>query len=654
MVLKSTPGASVAVYQISGSNTSRSLPDWLIRKRKQSLKKDPEFQNRVQLIQDFEFEEASNKIKVTRDGNYAMATGTYKPQIHVYDFQQMSLKFSRHTDAENVDFVLISDDWTKSVHLQNDRTIEFHAQGGIHTRVRIPKFGRCIEYNRENCDVYVAASSNELYRLNIDQGRFLAPFACEADALNVVKVNPAHGLLACGTESGTVEFWDPRSRNAVGTLMVGGQGHGIGSGVTALAYHNDGLRVAAGTYEGITKLYDLRMSEALLSKDQGYGYPIQAIGYLDTQVVNDKIWTSDKRIVKIWDVQNGDAFTSLEPTVDINDVAHIPNTGMFFLANEGIPMHTYYIPSVGPAPRWCSFLDNITEELEEKPVTSVYENFKFVTIKELRQLNLDHLVGTNVVRAYMHGYFIDMKLYEKARLISNPYEYRDHREREIRKRIEQERESRIRGSKSAAAAKAKVNKSFAAENLDKIDDRFKAMFEDPEFEIDETSYEYRLLHGGRGGKLPAAAPESERKGPRPLTAAEEEELERQRGGDSESDSASDDAAANAEEKKRRRQEIKRKKSEKRKARRSDERELKEFSRIGAEDQGKMSLGERLDRERSRKVNFDDQAVGGDTEISFVPKGKKKQPKPEGVDSGRSTSRADGTLRKASKNVFRGL
>lgn len=28
-------------------------------------------------------------------------------------------------------------------------------------------------------------------------------------------------------------------------------------------------------------------------------------------------------------------------------------------------MQTYYVPSVGPAPKWCSFLDNITEELEE-------------------------------------------------------------------------------------------------------------------------------------------------------------------------------------------------------------------------------------------------------------------------------------------------
>ena len=60
----------------------------------------------IELIQDFEFPEASNKIKTTRDGHHAVATGTYKPQIRVWDLDQLSLKFERHTDAENVDFVV--------------------------------------------------------------------------------------------------------------------------------------------------------------------------------------------------------------------------------------------------------------------------------------------------------------------------------------------------------------------------------------------------------------------------------------------------------------------------------------------------------------------------------------------------------------------
>lgn len=53
--------------------------------------------------------------------------------------------------------------------------------------------------------------------------------------------------------------------------------------------------------------------------------------------------------------------------------------------NEGIQMTTYFIPQLGPAPRWCSFLENITEELENTAggERSVYEDYKFVSRSEL-------------------------------------------------------------------------------------------------------------------------------------------------------------------------------------------------------------------------------------------------------------------------------
>lgn len=52
-------------------------------------------------------------------------------------------------------------------------------------------------------------------------------------------------------------------------------------------------------------------------------------------------------------------------------------------ANEGIQMSSYYIPQLGPAPRWCSFLDNITEEMEDQTTRNVYEDYKFVERSEL-------------------------------------------------------------------------------------------------------------------------------------------------------------------------------------------------------------------------------------------------------------------------------
>lgn len=113
---------NVKIYTVSGSKGSRSIPDWLARRNKKALKNDLgtlnhacyrstqvnrqcnsglsfqsssiqlireanflehfflfllvlEWRHRIELIQDFEFPEASLKIRTTRDGKYVMATG---------------------------------------------------------------------------------------------------------------------------------------------------------------------------------------------------------------------------------------------------------------------------------------------------------------------------------------------------------------------------------------------------------------------------------------------------------------------------------------------------------------------------------------------------------------------------------------------------
>jgi hypothetical protein len=40
-------------------------------------------------------------------------------------------------------------------------------------------------------------------------------------------------------------------------------------------------------------------------------------------------------------------------------------TGMLLIAGEQSRLMTYFVPQLGPAPRWCSFLEGLTEELEE-------------------------------------------------------------------------------------------------------------------------------------------------------------------------------------------------------------------------------------------------------------------------------------------------
>lgn len=402
--------------------------------------------------------------------------------------------------------------------LQADRSIEFHTQGGFYYRTRIPKYGRDLAYHFPSCDLLVGASTQEVYRLNLDQGRFLKSIQTDAtEGINCIEINPAHQLFGFGTANGTVELWDPRSRARVGLLpqievpaqmSLDDQQEPLQ--VTALKFRSDGLTMAVGTTTGHTLLYDLRSSVPYLCKDHQYGLPIKSIHFHDTASGSSKVVVADCKIVKIWDRANGKHFTSIEPETDINDVCLVENSGLLFTAQEGIQMGAYYIPQLGPAPRWASFLDNLTEEMEENPNKDVYDEYKFVTRKELTMLGLDHLIGTNVLKAYMHGFFIDLRLYEKAKLIANPFAFEEYKQQKVREKIEKERESRIRAKNRLPAVNKKIaqrimeqqqqqqqkkegEKSATASNP-LVDERFRDMFADPDFQIDEESQEYQLLH----------------------------------------------------------------------------------------------------------------------------------------------------------------
>ncbi|CAO3627840.1 unnamed protein product [Cunninghamella echinulata] len=444
--------------------------------------------------------------------------------MRVYEFAEVSMKFERHTDAETINFEILSDDWTKSALLQTDRSIELHSQGGIHYRTRIPKFGRDLAYHFPTCDLMIAASSQEVYRLNLEQGRFLNSIQTDGtEGVNCIKINPAHQLFGFGTGNGTVELWDPRSRARVGVLdqlpIPTSYDQPTHTEVTALAFRNDGLNMGVGTNTGHTLLYDLRTSVPYIVKDHQYGFPIKNIhfhdgvsatkqGDFETGQGGDKLIVADKKIVKIWDRNTGKHFTSIEPETDINDICMVGDSGLLFTAQEGIQMGAYFIPQLGPAPRWASFLENLTEEMEENPNRDVYDEYKFVTRKELAALGLEHLMGTNVLKAYMHGFFVDLRLYEKAKLIANPFEYDDYKERKVREKLEKERASRIRANNKLPAVNKQLAKQLLEESTDDKkkkkktdtsimeDDRFKAMFADPEFEVDMDSKEYELLHPG--------------------------------------------------------------------------------------------------------------------------------------------------------------
>ncbi|XP_077991295.1 nucleolar protein 10-like [Glandiceps talaboti] len=541
---------NVKIYNLS---VGKSLPEWLSdRKRRQLLKNDIDLRRRIELIQDFEMPTVSSCMQITQDGQYILSTGVYKPRIRCFDTTQLSMKFERCFDSEIVNFHVLSEDYSKIVFLQNDRHVEFHAKYGRYYRLRIPTFGRDLTYYNPTCDMYFVGASSEVYRLNLEQGRFLNSIVTDAVALNVCTMNPVHQLFVAGSTEGRVESWDPRTRKRVGILDCAFNSvtdHTQVDGVPSISSikFKDSLIMGVGTATGQILLYDIRSNKPLLVKDHNYGLPIKSIHFHESQ---DLVISADEKIVKLWNQDTGKPYTSIEPDVTINDLCIAPKTGLIFLAMEAPKMQTYFIPSLGPAPRWCSFLDNLTEELEEDSTPIVYDDYKFVTRKDLENLGLSHLIGSNLLRAYMHGFFMDIRLYHKAKAIADPFAYEDYRKKKIREKIEEARTNRVKVHKLP-----QVNKDLAQKLIDKEDqnkdrkqkkkkalpnllqdDRFAAMFKNPDFQVDTQSDQYKLLN-----PLVAKIEKQKEKKTTMLTEHfEEVEVEEEEGRPSDEESSSDE------------------------------------------------------------------------------------------------------------------
>jgi ribosome biogenesis protein ENP2 len=487
----------VKVYNVSAGKT---LPEWTEEKKKKniSLRYNEEYRRRIELIHDFNFPVASNRLKITPDGQFIAAIGTYAPRCKIYETAMLGLKCERHMDAESVTFEMLSEDYSKMVFMRVDRTLEFHVKYGRYHTTRIPKFGRDLLYNPQSCDLYCACSGSEVYRMNLEEGRFLTGFETQCPAVNKVKANRAFNMVGLAGSDGRLECWDPRAQGAVGVLDAGLHStQAAGSrDLTALEFAPDGLTLGLGTAGGECLLFDLRSSRPLRSKTHNYGLPICDLHFATG---NGSIFSADAKILKVWDRDTGDTVTNIEPPGAINNFEVWPGTGLVLMAADTPKMQVFYVPSLGPAPKWCRFLDSLTEELEEEEHSSVYDDYKFVTRAELASLGLEHMVGTNVLRAYMHGFFLDARLYKKAKLIAQPFAYETYRQERVDEKIAAERESRIAPLKRLPKVNTKLaermlsgkhqTKASKKEKADPRalleDDRFASMWANKNFEVDE-------------------------------------------------------------------------------------------------------------------------------------------------------------------------
>jgi ribosome biogenesis protein ENP2 len=497
MSLAVTELNNVKVYNLcAGKNKNQFLEEAF--RTKKSLRKNLEYKQRIELLQDFDFPTAASRVKASADLQYLAATGVYPPQVRLYDTSEVSMKCQRGLDAQVVQFQFLTDDYRKLVFLCDNRSIELHAQYGRHYSTRIPHFGRDMVYNPFSCEVCIVGASSEVYRLSLDQGRFLASLeshVCEEN--NVIAWSqPLQWLLVTGGEQGVAEFWDLRSRTPVMQLQTG-------SALTAAQFDNEGLNLALGLESGIVQLYDLRYPQPCGSVTHLYQLPIIALRYHPT---HNSLFSADSKLIKISDKHSANLLTAIEPQDDINDIEIYGDSGLLLTALETSRIGAFYVPAVGLVPRWCSFLESLTEELEEQKKPHVYEDFQFVTHEELKSLDALNLIGSEKLQAYMHGYFMDVSLYYQLKAASQPFTLEEYKKTRVKEKLEAKRAERIVIKRSIP----NVNKALAREMQQELQDgegkrkvaaervladqRFTALFNQREFEIDTNAADYKRLH----------------------------------------------------------------------------------------------------------------------------------------------------------------
>jgi len=279
---------------------------------------------------------------------------------------------------------------------------------------------------------------------------------------------------------------------------------------------------------GKSSIYDLRADKPIIVKDQQNDLPIKKILFHKSNQRPDLVLTADSKIVKLWHHdEGGKILTSIEPEHRVNDLCVVGgDSGLIFMPTETMKVQVYYIPSLGIAPKWCHFLDNLTEELEENANPEIYDNYKFITQTELETLGLSHLVGTSLLRAYMHGHFIDLRLYRKVKTLADPLAFHEYKKDKVKEKIQAQTLSRIQLSQlpavnrdlaermiklertrtedgvldpalapdKRAAVKERKKEAKATKAAQFLgDDRFASMFQNPDFQIDKSSEEYKNI-----------------------------------------------------------------------------------------------------------------------------------------------------------------
>jgi ribosome biogenesis protein ENP2 len=128
-------------------------------------------------------------------------------------------------------------------------------------------------YQPHSCDLMAVGATNEIYRLNLDLGRFNSPLVSESPEINCIDYCAELNVIAVGGIDSRVEFWNMDNRAKVFGMVP--QGVGADEEITSIRFEGNGsLNVAIGTQKGKVLLYDMRYPLPMNTLTHHYRLPI--------------------------------------------------------------------------------------------------------------------------------------------------------------------------------------------------------------------------------------------------------------------------------------------------------------------------------------------------------------------------------------------
>jgi ribosome biogenesis protein ENP2 len=263
----------------------------------------------------------------------------------------------------------------------------------------------------------------------------------------------------------------------------------------------------------VVRGYDIRSSHVLFERDHRNDFPVVGLHFTSKSVIA----SADNCSVKIWDTSDTSSQSLIgfvESRDKINGLKFWPNSGLFFTPCEAPRVGTYFAPAVGPAPRWCSFLDTVADEINKTSVDGVsssttaatkqiYDDYIFLTREQISALGAENLIGTPVVKAYMHGFWMDRRVHAKLRDVAEPFLYEKYKQDKLKTEVEKTRPMRMPVRVKDTSSKGAINERMQKELAEKMsqmdnkkenviasrileDNRFSKLWSNADFQVEEV------------------------------------------------------------------------------------------------------------------------------------------------------------------------